>query len=80
MAEEKKEPEKGTETSPPAHKNFDILTIEKSVGKRRCPKCHEENKFMIHESVDKTNIIMDYPRVYGKKWKCGRCGCEWREK
>jgi hypothetical protein len=35
---------------------------------------------MIHESTDKTNIILDYPKMYGKKFKCGECGTEWREK
>ncbi|MBD3215755.1 MAG: hypothetical protein GF311_24295 [Candidatus Lokiarchaeota archaeon] len=58
----------------------DILTIEKSEGRRVCPNCGEENMNMIHESTDKSNIIMDYPRVYGKKYKCGKCGTEWREK
>ena len=59
----------------------DILTIERDEGTRRkCPSCGEENKNMIHESTDKTNIINDYPRVYGKKYRCGRCGQEWREK
>ena len=57
-----------------------LLTVEKSEGRRICPKCGEENPSMIHESTDKANIIMDYPRVYGKKYKCGRCGTEWREK
>ena len=57
-----------------------VLTIEKSDGRRRCPSCNEENKYMIHEETDKTVIIMDYPRVYGKKWKCGKCGTIWREK
>ena len=57
-----------------------ILIIEKSEGRRRCPSCNEENKYMIHEETDKTIIIMDYPRVYGKKWKCGKCGTIWREK
>ena len=42
----------------------DILTIEKSEGRRKCPKCSEENKYLIHESTDKTNIINNYPRVY----------------
>lgn len=58
----------------------DILIIEKSEGRRRCPSCGEENKYRIKESTDKQNIIMDYPRVYGKKFKCGNCGTEWREK
>ncbi|MHA1273485.1 MAG: hypothetical protein ACTSQP_03145 [Promethearchaeota archaeon] len=57
-----------------------IITIEKTEGRRKCPKCGEENKHMIHESIDKSNIILDYPRMYGKKYKCGRCGCVWREK
>jgi len=57
-----------------------LLTIEKSDGRRKCPYCDEEIKNMIHESTDKSNIISDYPRLYGKKYRCGRCGTEWREK
>jgi len=57
-----------------------ILTIEKTEGRRKCPSCGEENKYKIHESLDKTNIISDYPRVYGKMYKCGQCGTQWREK
>ncbi|MHA1490673.1 MAG: hypothetical protein ACTSRI_13575 [Promethearchaeota archaeon] len=57
-----------------------ILTIEKTEGRRRCPKCGEEDMKMLHESLDKETIINDYPKMYGKKFRCGRCGCEWREK
>ena len=57
-----------------------LMNIEKSDGRRKCPKCGEENKNMIHESVDKGHIISDYPRVYGKKYRCGKCGAEWRER
>ena len=57
-----------------------ILTIDKSEGRRVCPSCGEEKKYMIHEEIDKEVIIMDYPKVYGKKWKCGKCGTVWREK
>lgn len=57
-----------------------IMTIEKVEGRRKCPKCGNEDKLMIHESVDKSNIILDYPRMYGKKYRCGLCGCLWREK
>ncbi|MBY9008074.1 MAG: hypothetical protein KGD63_15135 [Candidatus Lokiarchaeota archaeon] len=64
----------------PDRKDNSIITIEKSEGRRVCPKCNEEKKNMLHESVDKSNIIMDYPRVYGKMYKCGACGAEWREK
>ncbi len=64
----------------PGQDDGSIITVEKTEGRRVCPKCNEEKKSMIHESVDKSNIIMDYPRVYGKKYKCGSCGAEWREK
>jgi len=57
-----------------------IMTIEKEEGRRKCPKCANEDKMLIHESVDKSNIILDYPRMYGKKYRCGLCGCLWREK
>lgn len=57
-----------------------IITVEKSDARRVCPKCGQDRKHMIHESIDKSNIILDYPRMYGKKYKCGSCGCEWREK
>lgn len=63
-----------------SEKSNDILIIEKTEGRRKCPSCGEENMNMIHESTDKTNIINDYPRFYGKKYRCGRCGQEWREK
>jgi hypothetical protein len=57
-----------------------ILVIEKSDGRRGCPNCGEDRKKMIHESIDKHNIISSYPRIYGKKYKCGKCGTQWREK
>jgi Zn ribbon nucleic-acid-binding protein len=57
-----------------------ILTIEKIDGRRKCPKCGNEDKMKIHESTDKSNIILDYPRVYGKMYRCGECGLVWREK
>ncbi|TFF85357.1 MAG: hypothetical protein EU518_01280 [Promethearchaeota archaeon] len=64
----------------PGRRDDSILTIEKTEGRRVCPNCGEENPHMLHESIDKSNVIMDYPRVYGKKYKCGSCGTEWREK
>lgn len=60
--------------------NIEILTIEKPEGRRKCPSCGEENKFMLHEEVDKNELIMDYPKLYGKKFKCGTCGTIWKEK
>jgi len=47
-------------------------------GKRKCPKCGNQRKALIHEELDKSNIIMSYPRMYGKKYRCGECGSEWR--
>jgi len=64
----------------PGQVDESIMTIEKAEGRRRCPKCNNEDKSLIHESIDKTNIILDYPRMYGKKYKCGLCGIMWREK
>jgi hypothetical protein len=57
-----------------------IITVEKMEGRRKCPECGCEDPHMIHESVDKSNIILDYPRMYGKKYLCGQCGVQWREK
>lgn len=56
-----------------------IIKIENQEGRRACPKCRNDNKNMIQESVDRSNIILEYPKIYGKKFKCGSCGCEWRE-
>jgi hypothetical protein len=64
----------------PGQVDHSILTVEKPEGRRRCPKCGTEDKMMIHENVDKSNIILDYPRVYGKMYHCGECSADWREK
>ena len=48
------------------------------VSRRECPKCGNHNKPLIREILDKTNIISDYPRMFGKKYHCGECGGEWR--
>jgi len=64
----------------PGKTDTSILTIEKIEGRRRCPECETDDPHMIHESVDKSNVILDYPRVYGKKYLCGNCGVQWREK
>ena len=64
----------------PGRTDSSILTVEVPEGRRRCPNCSTEDPHMIHESVDKSNIILDYPRVYGKKYTCGNCGQIWREK
>ena len=64
----------------PGRTDSSILTVEHIEGRRKCPECGIDNPLMIHESVDKSNIILDYPRVYGKKFQCGQCGIQWREK
>ena len=64
----------------PGRTDTSILTIEQTEGRRKCPECGVDDPHMIHESTDKSNIILDYPRVYGKKFTCGSCGVIWREK
>jgi len=51
------------------------LVIENSVGRRKCPSCGDIGS--IHEVTDKNLVIMDYPRIYGKKKYCGNCAYEW---
>ncbi len=52
--------------------------ILQGVSRRECPKCGNKNKTLIRETIDKTHLISDYPRMYGKKYHCGDCGVEWR--
>ena len=57
-----------------------IVSVDASYGRRKCPQCGNNNKTYIYESIDKTNILMASPRMYGKKFKCGKCAFEWRLK
>ncbi|MFX1380406.1 MAG: centrosomin N-terminal motif 1-containing protein [Promethearchaeota archaeon] len=52
--------------------------IVDGLSRRECPICGNTNKALIYENVDRTHIISAYPRLYGKKYKCGECGREWR--
>ncbi|MFX1574829.1 MAG: hypothetical protein ACFFB0_18995 [Promethearchaeota archaeon] len=54
-----------------------ILIVNSPIGRRKCPSC--ENEGLIREVDDKSVILLDYPRIYGKKYYCGACGQEWRE-
>jgi len=54
------------------------LMVQKGGTRLTCPKCGNYNKAMIREVEDQTNILMDYPRIYGKKYICGACGVSWR--
>jgi hypothetical protein len=51
-------------------------TIESPIGRRMCPSCGEKGS--IREVTDKTVLILDYPRIYGKKKYCCRCAYEWK--
>ncbi len=55
------------------------VSIDQSESRRKCPQCGNQKKQSIQELLDKTNIILAYPRIYGKKYKCGQCGNEWRK-
>lgn len=47
---------------------------------RHCPRCGNYNQRMIFEMEDRHLILMDYPRIYGIKCRCGNCGHEWHQK
>lgn len=53
-----------------------VLVVENSAGRRKCPSCGDNGS--IHEVTDKNLVILDYPRIYGKKKYCGNCAYEWR--
>ncbi len=57
---------------------LDKKPIIEGISRRECPVCGNTNKSQIYEIGDKTNIILDYPRIYGKKFKCGSCGVFWK--
>ncbi|UCC19731.1 MAG: hypothetical protein JSV62_00190 [Promethearchaeota archaeon] len=52
--------------------------IVDGYSRRECPICGNTNKAFIQEIIDRSHIISAYPRMYGKKYKCGQCGREWR--
>jgi len=57
--------------------NNGAAVLENPVGRKKCPSCGNEG--LIHEVDDKSIILMDYPRIYGKKNICAECGYEWRK-
>ena len=57
--------------------NDSIVVLENPIGRKKCPNCGNEG--LIHEVDDKNIILMDYPRIYGKKNCCAECGKEWRK-
>jgi len=52
------------------------LLMKNQVGRKKCPSCGNDG--LIHEVDDKSVILMDYPKIYGKKNCCAECGYEWR--
>ncbi|MFX1366475.1 MAG: hypothetical protein ACFFCE_19660 [Promethearchaeota archaeon] len=56
--------------------NNNVLVIHDKFERRTCPICG--NNGLIHEMIDKSVIILDYPKIYGKKNCCAECGHEWR--
>jgi predicted RNase H-like nuclease (RuvC/YqgF family) len=59
--------------------NLDSIgVIVTQDGKRKCPICNNQNHRLIREVEDKSRVINAYPKMYGKKFKCGQCGAEWR--
>jgi len=56
----------------------DIGVIITSEGRRKCPICGNINKRFIQEVFDKTKVISTYGGLFGKKFKCGHCGAEWK--
>jgi len=74
-------PEKFAEIKPPiperVEKSEDAWISESEEKRRICPKCGNQNLRQIREIIDKTKIISDYPKMYGKKYICGECGTEW---
>jgi len=51
--------------------------IRKGI-RRQCPKCFNYDRNKIREAIDRENIIMQNPNIYGWKYICGECGNEWR--
>lgn len=63
-------------TPVPALGGADKPIIE-GYSRRICPHCDNNRQMSIQEKIDKKNIIMQYPRIYGKKYVCGLCGTNW---
>lgn len=71
--EERKEP------APPPPTQIKKILEEIRLGiRRQCPKCFNKDRNKIFEELDKENIIMKNPNIYGFKYRCGMCGHEWK--
>ncbi len=74
----KKEDSKVTEEFKPDGRIAAKDKIVEGTSRRKCPICGNSNTHLIREVTDKSIIILDYPKVYGKKFVCGECGANWR--
>jgi uncharacterized Zn finger protein len=54
------------------------LMTQNGGNRLTCPKCGNYKRNMIREVKDMSNLIYDYPPIYGKKYHCGQCGTWWR--
>jgi hypothetical protein len=69
------------EVSKPAPSKIKIILEEIRKGLRRqCPKCFNNDRNKIREVIDRENIIMENPNIYGFKYICGMCGHEFKTK
>jgi len=69
-----------TTTTEASEFDADILNVEEIImsgDRRTCPICGNQDKRLIREMIDRTNVISAFAGLYGKKYKCGKCGTEW---
>lgn len=58
----------------------DVLNVEEIImggDRRQCPICGNQDKRLIREIIDRTHVISAFAGLYGKNYKCGKCGTEW---
>ncbi|MFW9771099.1 MAG: hypothetical protein ACFFBY_11195 [Promethearchaeota archaeon] len=56
-----------------------IEEIKKGI-RRQCPNCLNNDRNKIREVIDRENVIMENPNIYGFKYICGMCGHEFTKR
>jgi hypothetical protein len=56
-----------------------IEEIKKGI-RRQCPNCLNNDRNRIREVIDRENVIMENPNIYGFKYICGMCGQEFTKR
>ena len=79
---ETEEPESVQTTTNEANElDSDVLNVEEIIigegRKWECPICGNQDKKLIREIIDRSRVISAFAGLYGKKFKCGKCGTEW---